>query len=105
MEVKEKILKLLKERGWSKSKLAKESGISEHAVYNWFNEKNYTPSRDAIEDVCSAFGITLAQFYTDIDVDKLDARELELLELFRQIPPNKRNAVFEIVKTFIEKSN
>ncbi len=54
MEVKERITWLRKERGWSLSKLAKEACISENAVYNWYNDKNYTPSRDAVEDVCGA---------------------------------------------------
>ena len=102
MEVKERIKGLMKERGWSKSKLAKEAGISEHAVYNWFNDKNYTPSRDAIEDVCGAFEISLAEFYGDIDVDNLTDSEIKLLELFRKVPENKKDTVISVVKTFTE---
>lgn len=48
MDVKEKIAKLRKERGWTLGKLAHEAGISTSAVYNWYNDKNYTPGRDAI---------------------------------------------------------
>lgn len=102
MEVKERITQLRKQRGWSLSKLAKEAGISEHAVYNWYNEKNYTPSRDAIEDVCGAFKISLAEFYGDIDIDGLTDSEIKLIELFRKIPASKKATVIEVVKTFAE---
>lgn len=69
MDVKEKIAKLRKERGWTLGKLAHEAGISTSAVYNWYNDKNYTPGRDAIEDVCAAFGITQSEFWADVEVD------------------------------------
>lgn len=99
MDIKERITQLRKERKWSLSKLAKETGISETAVYNWYNEKNYTPSRDAIEDVCGAFGITLAEFYANIDEDKLSESELQLLQLFRDMPDTQKETVITIVKS------
>ena len=71
MDVKEKIAKLRKERGWTLGKLAHEAGISTSAVYNWYNDKNYTPGRDAIEDVCAAFGITQSEFWADVEVDRV----------------------------------
>lgn len=100
MDVKERITQLRKQREWSLSKLAKEAGISENAVYNWYNEKNYTPSRNAIEDICAAFGITLSEFYTDIEVDKLTDKELKLLETFREVPETKKDTVIALVEAF-----
>ena len=100
MDVKERITQLRKQREWSLSKLAKEAGISENAVYNWYNEKNYTPSRNAIEDICAAFGITLSEFYTDIEVDKLTDKELKLLETFREVPEEKKDTVITLVEAF-----
>ena len=43
MDVKEKITKLREERGWTKRRLAKEAGLNESAVYNWYSERNYEP--------------------------------------------------------------
>lgn len=80
MDVKEKIAKLRKERGWTLGKLAHEAGISTSAVYNWYNDKNYTPGRDAIEDVCAAFGITQSEFWADVEVDN-DIRQARKFEI------------------------
>ena len=102
MEIKEKVLKLTKARGWSLRRLAKEAGISETAVYNWYNEKNHTPSRDKIEDVCAAFGISVAEFYADLEEDSFSQQEIRLLELFRQVPEKKKEAVLTVVQSFVE---
>ena len=49
MDIHERITELLEKRGWSLYKLAKESGIYETTVYDWFNEKHFTPSAQSIE--------------------------------------------------------
>ncbi len=98
MDVKEKITKLREERGWTKRRLAKEAGLNESAVYNWYSERNYEPSREAIEDVCAAFGITLSEFFTDIEVDKLTEAELKLLQAFRNVPEEKQGVVITVAE-------
>ena len=92
MNIKEKIDKLRKERGWSLFRLAKEAGLYPTTVYNWFNEINATPSREKIDDLCSAFGISVSSFYADVEAGDLTAEEIELLEAFRKIP-DKKNAI------------
>lgn len=101
MDVKEKIAKLRKERGWTLGKLAHEAGISTSAVYNWYNDKNYTPGRDAIEDVCAAFGITQSEFWADVEVDKLTDKEMKLLESFRNMSAKKQEAVINIMQELL----
>ena len=98
MDVKEKITKLRKERGWTLGKLAREAGISTSSVYNWYNEKGYMPSRNAIEDVCAAFGITQSEFWADVEVDKLTEKEMKLLESFRNMSAKKQEAVINIIQ-------
>ena len=48
MDVKQRILELMEKRGWSKYRLSKETGIYITTINDWFNEKQYTPSRDSI---------------------------------------------------------
>ncbi len=98
MNIYEKIEKLRKERDWSRSRLAKEAGIPETTVYNWFNEKHFTPSRDKIEDICAAFGITIASFYSDIEEGNLTSKETLLLEYFKALSDEKKDALTEIAK-------
>lgn len=100
MDVKQRIDKLRMDKGWTLSKLATEIGVSDTTVYAWFNEQNYQPSRKTIEEICDVFEITLAEFYSEIDLDKATAQEVVLLEAFRAVPDEQKAQVIEIVKSF-----
>lgn len=101
-DIQKRILELLAARGWSVYKLAQETGIHQTTVYDWFNEKGFTPSRRSLEAVCGALGISLAEFYSGIDADKLDDDQIRLLELFDKVPAQKRKVVFELLLTLAE---
>ena len=103
MTVQERIAQLLKKNHWSKYKLAKEAGFYPTTVYDWFNEKHYTPDRNSIESFCLAFGISQAEFYSSIDETKLNPEQTALLELFSKIPDNKKGLVFELLRSFAQK--
>jgi len=64
MDAQKRIKQLMEERGWSDYRLAKESGLSHSAVTNMFNRNN-APTLPTLEAVCRAFGITLAQFFSE----------------------------------------
>ncbi|MBE7101412.1 MAG: helix-turn-helix transcriptional regulator [Clostridiales bacterium] len=98
MDIKEKITKIRKQKGWSLSKLATQAGLTTTTVYNWYNDKNATPSRDSIEDVCVAFGISVAEFYADIEMDNLTEKEIRLLELFRKIPEKEQEKALSMLE-------
>lgn len=100
MNVKERIDKLRIKRGWTLSRLATEIGVSDTTVYSWFNEQNFNPSRKTIEEICEVFGITLSEFYADIDFDTVRGKEAVLLEAFRNVPDEQKEQVIEIVKSF-----
>lgn len=100
MNAKEKIDKLRMIKKWSLSKLAKELGVSETTVYSWYNDQNYMPSRATIETVCEVFEITLAEFYSEIDMNSITAKEVVLVELFRKVPDEQKDQVLQIVKSF-----
>ena len=54
----------MEERDWSDYKLAKEANLSTSTVTNIFS-RNTTPTLPTLEAICRAFGITLAQFFTE----------------------------------------
>lgn len=64
MDVQKHIRQLMKERGWTDYRLAKEAKLSHSTVTNMFNRNN-APTLPILEAVCGAFGITLAQFFSD----------------------------------------
>jgi|GEM_PF-6694732 hypothetical protein len=102
MNAKEKITALRRERDWSKRRLAKEAGLTPSTVYNWYNDRNNEPSKEAIEDICAACGISLSEFFSDIDIDKLTDKETKILELFQKLSDRKQDALITIAKVLEE---
>lgn len=54
---------LLAERGWTRYRLAKESGIPHSTLTNLWHKSN-VPTIFTLEDICRALGITMAEFFT-----------------------------------------
>lgn len=54
---------LLAERGWTRYRLAKESGIPHSTLTNLWRRAN-TPTIVTLEDICRALGITMSEFFT-----------------------------------------
>lgn len=98
MNVKQRILELMKKREWYKYKLSKETGIYITTINDWFNEKQYTPSRDSIVSICEAMGITLAEFYGGIEEHDLSEEQLKLLSLYETVPASRRKLIFEFME-------
>ena len=66
MDTHSRLRQLMAERGWTAYRLAKVSGLSESTLANIF-KRNTVPSIATLEAVCSAFGISLAQFFAADD--------------------------------------
>ena len=100
MTIKEKIEAMRKERKWTKSRLAREAGITPNTVYNWYNDKDAMPTRESIENICCAFGVTVASFYGDVEETDLSEQEIQALEYFRKIPDKKKELALSALKAF-----
>ncbi len=98
MNIHGRIQELIKKEGWSLYQLSEKTGIHKTTVYNWYNEKHYTPDRNSIELICAALNITLSEFYSGIDEGELDGEQIHLLELFAKVPQSKRKIVFELLR-------
>lgn len=64
MNIQERLEQIKKERNWTNYQLAKRAGLSETTVTNLF-KRNNAPTFYTLEAICSACGITLAQFFTE----------------------------------------
>ena len=80
MTVQDRILEFLKKRGWIKYRVLKEEGFYPTTVYDWFNEKHYTPDRNSIESICLALGISQTEFYSGVEEMNLDSEQTVLLD-------------------------
>ena len=102
MDTHEKLKKLLDERGWTEYRLAKESKLSESTITNIFR-RNATPSIPTLEAICSAFGITLSQFFAESDMVELSPELNTLFDEWMFLTPNQKAAVITVIKTFNDK--
>lgn len=98
MDVIKKIDMLMKERHWSDYKLAVESGLSSSTIAN-IHRRNTVPSISTLESICSAFGITLAQFFTEENnAVQLNSEQQELFNLWIALTENQKELIYNLIK-------
>ncbi len=71
-----RVTKLLQERGISKYKLEKETGITHSALRYIFNEVNKDVKFSTIVKVCNFFNLSLMEFFND-DLFKIENLDFE----------------------------
>jgi len=97
MNVNERIHQLRQERGWSVNNLAMESGMTQSTL-NSLLSRNTPPKIETLQSICTAFKITLAQFFMEDEQTELVADdEKKLLTLYRQLPTQKQQALLELI--------
>ena len=91
MDVLDKIDMLRKEKGWSINYLAMESGLTQSTLNNLYS-RNTEPKISTLRAICSAFGITLAEFF------KEEENEDELIRRVKTLSQENKTALLQIVK-------
>ena len=99
MDVKERLIQLQKQRGWTDYKIAKEAGLSSNTVSNIYRRNN-VPSLPTLEALCKAFGITMAQFFAEDDLVELTPEIRELVDKWTALTDEQRAAVWQILKSY-----
>ena len=97
MDTHSRLRQLMAERGWTAYRLAKESGLSESTLANIF-KRNTVPSISTLESICSAFGISLAQFFAEGDIVELTPELKELFNNWVALAPEQKQAALLMVK-------
>ncbi len=98
MDVIKRIDILMKERNWSDYKLSVESGLSSSTIAN-IHRRNTVPSISTLEAICSAFGITLAQFFTDDShTVQLNSEQRELFNHWVYLTDNQKELIYKLIK-------
>ncbi len=76
MELKEaitdRILALCQQRGISVNKLCNMSGVTQSTVNNIINRKNNTTTVSTIKQLCDGLDITLGEFFSTPEFDRLE---------------------------------
>ncbi|MBQ7780907.1 MAG: helix-turn-helix transcriptional regulator [Lachnospiraceae bacterium] len=98
MNVTQKIRQLAASRNWTEYRLVKESGLPASTIANIYH-RNTIPSIPTLEIICSTFGITLSQFFSENDLIALSNEQEILLEQWALVSPNQRKILLDLLKS------
>lgn len=100
MDVIERINQLTKERGWSTYRLACESGLSSSTIANIYR-RHTVLSLITLESICSAFGITLSQFFAEnMETVPLTREQKEMFDMWANLTPSQKKIIEDLIKEF-----
>ena len=98
MDVQKRIQILMKNKGWSEYRLAKESGLPQSTISHIFR-RNTAPTYPTIEAVCNAFGVTISQFFADDgETVVLTEKQRKLLFMFGVLTEEEKYIVIEMMR-------
>ncbi len=94
-----RIAELCKKRGYTKYRLSQLTEMSQTALANILNKKS-VPTVATLERICDAFGITLAQFFTEDSV-RLDLTkdQREILEIWDGLETKEREILLSFIRS------
>ncbi len=99
MDAQKRIKQLMEKRGWTDYRLAKEAKLSHSTVTNMFNRNN-APTLPTLESICEAFGITLAQFFSDDDEPfKLTDEQQVLFARWSSLTDKQKRLLLDLMST------
>lgn len=86
------------ERGWTEYQLAERSSLPQSTISSWYR-KSMVPTVASLEKICTAFGITLSQLFSEGDSPvALTASQKKLLEAWAKLTPDQQDAVFTLLE-------
>jgi len=102
MDILGRITQLREARGWSVYRLAKEAGISQSTITNLYKREN-SPTVSTLEAICHAFGLSLGQFFGELDENQqLTPDQRELLNNWARLPNRHREKVMGYILGLLE---
>lgn len=81
INVLERITELRENKHWTEYQLAEHSGLTQSTISSWYR-KGILPTLPSLERVCTAFGISLSQFFYDptIESSPINSKQKQLLD-------------------------
>lgn len=97
MDIQKRIQQLMDERGWSEYRLSKNSNLSQTTIANIF-KRNNSPALPTLEIMCNAFGITLAQFFSDgSEPIELTEQQKELFKKWSTLNETQKEILLDLM--------
>ena len=99
INVLERITYYRQQKNWSEYQLAENSGLTQSTISSWYR-KNMIPSIPSLDKICSAFGISLSQFFSSDKEDfSLTDMQRELLIESNRLTAKQQNALIKFIQT------
>lgn len=102
MDIVRKIDKIRVNKGWSFYRLSQESGVSTQTFSKWM-EGNTTPSLNALEAVCGAFGITLANFFAENGVVEVTEDAKAVFDNWNYLTKEEKQSIKTIIENYVNR--
>ena len=96
IDAKQRIKELLDARGWSLYELSKRSGIAQTTLANMW-KRNTEPTIPTLKAVCSAYGITMAQFFAEDGLVELSPEQMEFFNHWSTLSASQKQMLMELV--------
>lgn len=98
MDIPAKLKKLMADRGFSEYKLAKLSGIPQSTINSLFRKGNL-PTIPTLENLCRAFGISLAEFFADgTKISELTPEQVQMFEKWSERSDEQKALLFQLIR-------
>jgi len=103
METGNIIIALRKEKDWSQSQLATNSGVSREMIGK-YERGEAVPSLDAAKKIAKAFGVTLDYLAGETSNMAFDRRTVERFQDIEKLSESEKDHVFALLDAFLAKS-
>ena len=104
MNIVQKIDELRVKRGWTFYKLSQESGLTQQTFTKWM-EGNTIPTIPALQAVCDAYGITLANFFAENDMVEVTSETKTVLNNWNYLTPKEKESIKLIIDNYLTRKN
>lgn len=98
INVLERITYYRKKKNWTEYQLAEKSGLTQSTISSWYR-KNMLPSIPSLEKICTAFGITLSQFFAVEEEFSLTDIQKDLVNESNRLSDQQLQALIEFIQT------
>ena len=102
MDILERIKKMRLEKGWTEYELAERAELTQSTISSWYR-KNLIPSIPSLEHICSAYGITLSQFFIESECfsEKLTPEQINVLNRWNRLTKEQQKKLADFLDSIL----
>jgi len=102
MDILERIKKMRIEKGWTEYELAERAELTQSTISSWYR-KNLIPSIPSLEHICSAYGITLSQFFIESEcfAEKLTPEQIDILNRWNRLTKEQQKKLADFLDSIL----